>query len=325
MKDSNKISNDFLGPRPWEKANLRKCYYRDFVRTREEIEKLPGGRIFSELRTLQLSLKIFLSAVDDLLFSINKFKSQSVRPEFWHMINRPFVDKLEVSVQRGILSSTMCAMALVDHCCEFHKEYKIDGYEDEIEKYFSNDELHGFIHSLRRYITHIRFSKANWLIKHSREGRSVFFLLDKDSLSRFMDWSSAAKKYISKHDKGINVEELFEEYCKNVKRFHNWLFVAVFNKYGQELSEYLNYMRQINSFSSESSWNILVRQIVKQNKLNPYLYLNQYLNDDQIEDVFSRPYRSKEQVDRIIALVDSYQICTETLRREAYEIFNVKT
>ncbi len=325
MKGSNKISNDFLGPRPWEKTNLRKCYLRDFVRTREEIEKLPGGMIFSELRTLQLSLKIFLSAVEDLLSSINKFKSQSVRPEFWHMINRPFADKLEVSVQRGILSSTMCAMALVDHCREFNKEYKIDGYEGEIKKYFSNNELHGFIHSLRRYITHIRFSKANWLIKHSREGRSVFFLLDKDSLSRFMDWSSAAKKYISKHDEGINVEELFEEYYKNVKRFHNWLFVAVFNKYGQELSEYLNYMRQINGFSSENNWNILVRQIVKQNKLNPYLYLNQYLNDDQIEDVFSRPYCSKEQVDRIIELVDSYQICTETLRRETYEIFNVKT
>lgn len=324
MKDNNK-TNDFLGPRPWEKSKLRKCYYKDFVRTREEIEKIPGGIIFSELRTLQLSLKIFLSAVEDLLSSINKFKSQSVRPEFWHAINRPFADKLEVSVQRGILSSTICAMALVDHCREFYKVYKIDGYENEIKNYFSNNEVHGFIHSLRRYSTHVRFSKANWLIKHSQEGRSVFFLLDKDSLSRFKDWSKLAKIYISKHDKGVNVEELFEEYCKNVKKFHNWLFVAVFDKYGQDLSEYLSYMRQINSFSSESNWKIIVSQVVKQNKLNPYLYLNQYLNDYQIEDVFSRPYCSTEQVDRIIELVDSYQICTEALRQEAYEIFNVKT
>ena len=212
MIDSTEKSKSFLGLRPWDKVHLRKCYFKDFVRTREEIEALPGGLIFSELKTLQLSLKIFFSAVEDLLSSINKFKSQSVRPDFWHLINRPFADELEVSIQRGILSSTMCAMALVDHCREFYKEYKIDGYESEIQKYFSNNELHGFIHSLRRYITHIRFTKANWLIKHSREGRSVFFLLDKETLSRFSGWSSPAKTYISKYDEGINVEELFEKY-----------------------------------------------------------------------------------------------------------------
>ena len=325
MKDNSGKTKNFLDERPWDKAYLRKCYFRDFVRTREEIEKLPGGQIFSELKTLQLSLKIFLGAVDDLLTSINRFKSQSVRPQFWHMINRPFADELEISVQRGILSSTMCAMALVDHCLEFNKKYAIDGYESEIRRCFSNNELHGFVHSLRRYITHIRFTKANWVIKHSREGRSVFFLLDNETLSRFNDWSSIAKSYISRHSEGINVEELFEEYSKDVKKFHSWLFVAVFDKYGQDLAEYLNYMRQIKGFSSESNWKVLVNQIVKQKGLNPYLYLNQYLQDDQIEDVFSRPYRSKEQIDRIIELIDSYQICTETLRQEVYEAFNVKT
>jgi hypothetical protein len=323
MEDSNKIFDDFLGPSPWEKAHLRKCYFRDFARTREEIEKLPGGIIFTELRTLQLSLKIFISAVEDLQTSINNFKYQSGKPNFWHTINRPFAEKLEVSVHRGILSSTLCAMALVDHCRIFHNEYKIDGYEDEKNKYFRDNELHGFIQSLRRYFAHVRFSEANWLIKDSGEGRSVFFFLNIDSLSRFEDWSSSAKKYISNHKTGINIEELYEAYCKNVMKFHNWLFFAVFNKYGQELSEYLKYMRQINGFSSESDWNILVSQIVKQNNLNPYLYLHQLLNDDQIEDVFSRPFRSREQVDRIIELVDSYKICTERLRREVYEIFNV--
>jgi hypothetical protein len=144
--------------------------------------------------------------------------------------------KLEVSVQRGILSSTMCAMALVDHCRKFHKKYEIDGYSNEIDKYFTNNGEHDFIHSLRRYITHVRFSKANWIIKDSREGRSVFFILDKDSLSQFKDWSSSAKNYISDHNKGINVEELFKVYCKNVKKFHNWLFVSVFNEYSKDIS-----------------------------------------------------------------------------------------
>ena len=325
MKDNSGKTNGFLGERPWDKAYLRNCYFRDFVRTRDEIEKLPGGQIFSELKALRLSLKIFLGAVDDLLTSINRFKTQSVAPEFWQILNRPFVDELEVSVQRGVLSSTMCAMALVDHCRKFSDKYPIDEYESEKRRCFSHNELHRFIHSLRHYIAHVRFTKANWVIKQSPEGRSVFFLLDNETLSRFSEWNSLAKTYISRHGEGINVEELFEEYSKNVNKFHNWLFVAVFDRYGQDLAEYLNYIRQIKGFSSESNWNVLVNQIVKPNGIDPYLYLHQYFQDDQIEDVFSRPYRSKEQIDRIIELIDSYQICTETLRQQVYEAFNVKT
>ena len=323
MTNKNGNPDSYLGKQPWDKAHLRRCYFRDFIRTTKEIEALPGGQIFNELRTLQLSLSIFLDAVRDLVTSISKFKTQSSKPDFWHMINRPFVDKLEISIQRGILSSTMCAMALVDHSREFNKKYEIDGYEGEVKTYFSDNERHSFIHSLRRYVTHIRFTKANWLIKHSREGRSVFFLLDNETLSRFNEWSSLAKNYISKHEKGVNVEELFDKYSNDVEKFHSWLFVALFDKYGQQLSEYLKYLRLIKGFSSESNWNILIHQVVKSKGLNPYLYLSQYLQDDQIEDVFSRPYRSKEQVDRIIEIVDLYQICTETLRQEVYKTFKV--
>jgi hypothetical protein len=78
---------------------------------------------------------MFLDAVDDLLSSINKFKSQAIKPRFWHMINRPFVDKLEISIHRGIFSSTMCAMALVDHSREFNKKYEIGGYEEEVKDF----------------------------------------------------------------------------------------------------------------------------------------------------------------------------------------------
>ncbi len=325
MKDQYEKIETVLGERPWDKESLRESYFKDFVHTREQIEKLPGGLLFSELKTLQLSLKIFLGAVDDLMSSINRFKYQSLKPDFWHMVNRPFADELEVSVQRGILSSTMCAMALVDHCRIFNNKYKIFGYEVEIEKYFSKNDQHGFIHSLRRYITHIRFTEANWIIKHLPEGRFVFFRIDNETLSRFDGWSSLAKKYISKHNDGVNVEELFEEYAKKVKEFHSWLFVSVFEQYDEELAEYLNYMRQIKKFNSKSNWDIIVNQILKPRKLNPYLYLNRYLQDDQIEDIFSRPYRSKEQIDRIIELIDSYQICTDTLRQEVYEAFRGDT
>ncbi len=129
----------------------------------------------------------------------------------------------------------------------------------------------------------------NCLYRGWRIGQDLKKMEDNETLSKFNDWSSIAKTYISRHREGINVEELLEEYSKDVTNFHSWLFVAVFDKYGQDIAEYLNYMRLIKGFSSESNWKILINQVVKQKQLNPYLYLNQYLQDDQIEYVFFIP------------------------------------
>lgn len=318
--------NSLLGKPPWEKDHLRKCYFRDFQRTRKELDLLPGGTIYNELKSLRLSLNIFLDAIDDLISSINKFKFESAHSEFWHKTNRPFADKLEISIQRGILSSAMCAMALVDHSRVFKKKYPnpINEYENKIKNCFDNNERHKFIQSLRWYVTHVKFTKANWKITHTKEGRNVYFLLDKNMLLGFGNWHSLAKSFISKHDEGINVEELFENYSNEVRKFHNWLRVSLLDTYGEKISEYLYYLRILNGFSSESNWNIIVHQFLPQKNIDPYLYLDRYLTEEEIEDVFSLPYRSKKQVDRIIELVDSYKVCTDTLREEIYKICKVK-
>lgn len=324
MDTSADNDKSLLGNPPWEEAHLRKCYFQNFQKTRYEIDHLSGGIIFNELKALRLSLNIFIDAVNDLISAINKFKFESSHPEFWHQTNRPFADKIEVSIQRGILSSAMCAMALVDHSRAFFKKYPVNEYEAQVKNYFHNNERHKFIHSLRRYITHIRFTKANWQITHSKEGRNGFFLLDREELLIFDDWNALAKSFILKHAEGIDVEELFDSYSNEVKKFHNWLRVSLLEKYGSSISEYLKYLRLINGFNSKSNWSILIHQIIPQKNIDPYIFLDQYLTDDEIEDVLSLPYRSKEQVDRIIELIDSYKICTDTMRGETYKACKIK-
>ena len=317
-------NNILLGNPPWGKDHLRKCYFQDSQRTRKEINNLTGGLIWNELKSLRLSLNIFLDAVDDLINSINKFKVESTRPEFWYTINHHFADKLETSIQRGILSSAMCAMALVEHSRVFNKKYPVSEYQNKIKYYFHNNERHRFIHSFRRYVSHIKFTKANWKIIYTKEGRSVYFILDKDTLLEFNDWHSLAKKFISKYSEGINVEELFDKYSDEVKNFHNWLRISVLDTYGDKISEYLNYLRIINSFSLEIKWNIIVHQFLLPKNIDPYMYLDRYLTEEELEEVFSLSHRSKEQVDRIIHLVDSYKICSDELKRQLYKICKVK-
>lgn len=268
MSASKRKKNDLLGTPPWDKEHLTQCYFSDFLSVTEKVAELSGGKIFSELSTVRLSLKIFLSAVDDLLSSINEFKYRSARPNFWHQTNTPFVDSLEVSVQRGILSSTLCAMTLVDHCREFEKTYPLEGYSKKTKAFFSENELHRFIHSLRRYVAHVRFTKANFQIHNSKEGRAVFFLLKQKTLLKFTGWDALSKVYISKHPNGINVESLFINYAASVEKFHRWLFVSVFDKHGTEVSEYLSYVKIISEIGSKGNWDLIVKQILEPQKIS---------------------------------------------------------
>ncbi len=324
MNSKNRM-HDLLDEPPWDEELLRKYYFQNFRETREFVQmKHPGSLVYTSLESIRLSLDVFLNAVADMISSINSFKGKSARPGFWNRPYRQFVEELEIAIQRGIASSAMCAMALVDHTREFSKSYTIPEYDSKINHYFSESKEHRFIHSLRRYITHIKLTKANWVVTQSNEGRNVFFLFRQMELFQWDGWNSLARVYIHEHPEGINVEELFEHYSSAVIEFHNWLRTAVMDSYGSQISDYLQYQRLMNRFDHQSHWNALLKQVFIPKKLDPYIYLDRYLTKQELESVLSLPHRSKEQVDRIIELVDEYRACTEEIRNLVYIFFNVK-
>ena len=153
--------------------------------------------------------------------------------------------------------------------------------------------------------------------------RNVVFILSKDDLMQFNDWSSLAKSYIQSQEDGVDVESLFNEYSNQVKKFHNWLRVALFNGYGKKITQHLNYLKIIEGFSLESNWNLLFQQVLPQHNIDPYQHLDKYLTDEQLEDIYSFPFRSQQQVDRIIQLIDTHQICTDLMRSKVYDAFKI--
>lgn len=319
--------HELLGDPPWDEEILRKCYFRNFTETREFIQdKHPGTSVYANLESIRLSLEIFLNAEADLISSINRFKGESDRPGFWDRPSRQHVESLEISIQRGIASSAMCAMALKDHSLKFSAEFPIIEYDNMKNHYFIDNEEHCFVQCLRNYISHFKITRANWTVTHSLvgDGRKVSFIFSYNDLLKWNKWRSLAKLYIKKHPKGINVEELFEHYSTTVSEFHNWLRSAIMNKYGDEISDYLRYLRLMNRFASQSHWNILISQVFIPKKIDPYMYLDRYVTRQELENVLSLPHRSKEQVDCIIELVDEYNACTEEIRNLVYEFFNVK-
>lgn len=322
MANKNKIPI-WNAVRPWTEEQIVSSTFQDFVRALKTIESHPGGKVFSELESLHLSLRVFLDATYDLLSSINLFKSESENPDFWNRSRRIDSERLKVRIQRGIFSATMAAMALVDHTKIFSNHFPVEQYQEKINESFAENPLHKFVQGLRNFTTHVRIAKSNWVTKWDKEGRSIFFLFSVTDLNNWDGWHALSRTYIASNPEGINVEQLFHDYSKKVKSFHDSFRSRVWERSSEDLKEYLTCKRTYNAVNARSMWNLLLTQAFPQNKIDPYMYLDKYLSDNEIEEVLSLPFRSKLQVDRIIELVDEYGCCDEKLRYAAYKLFEV--
>lgn len=326
LDDSKHELYSLLADPPWDENLLEKCYFYSFIETREFIQSHhPGYIVYLELESIRLSLDVFLNSVADLIASINRFKGESAKPSFWHRPQRQFVEELKISIQRGVASSAMCAMTLVDHARRFSKHHPIAEYDNKVSQYFKNSQEHIFVQNFRNYIAHFKLSPANWMSTSSiQEGRKVFFLLSQNDLLKFDRWKPLAKEYICDNPDGVDVEQLFKQYSAKVAEFHNWIRSAVLETYGELISGYLHYQRLLNCFDARSYWRLILNEVVIPKRIDPYIHLDSYLTKQELVSVFSLPYRSKAQVDRIIELVDEYGACTEEIRDLVYRCFGVQ-
>lgn len=308
---------------PWSESQIIESTFRGLQETRNAIESLPGGLLHSSLSDVQSSVSLFLNSVEDFRKSISEFQGNALRPGFWDRPNDTPREKLETTIQRGLFCSSMAALALVDHTRRFVRSYPIDGYEDRKNREFANNREHAFVHHLRQYATHFRATKANWRITRNAQGDSVHFLLYPNELKQWPKWSNLALEYIESHADAIDVEALFDSYSVTVTHFHEWLRARVWENHHDRLAEYYRAHRIHKGASSRSWWNILVQQVARPKGLDPYEYLGRYLTQSQIEEVMALPYRSREQVNRIIYYIDEFGACDDGLRKKLYELFGV--
>lgn len=306
---------------PWSDQQIVESTFRNFEKTLNTINDLPGGKLHQELDDLQSSVKLYLNSVEEFRSSISVFKGNALRQGFWDRSNDPLREKLEASIQRGLFCSSMSALALVDHARRFSKNFSIEGYEERKESTFINNLEHQFIKHFRQYATHFRITKANWRIAQDSRGNRVNFLLCPKELKKWQKWSGCALKFIDANLDGIDVEALFNSYSTTVSGFYEWLGAAILDKYHDKLQLYYSTKRFYHSIQSRNSWRVLIEQVAKPQNLNPYNYLSRYLTKSQIEAVLALPYKSKLQVDKIIHFVDEYGACDEEMRQMVYKYF----
>lgn len=314
-----------LGPPPWSEKELKKAFFSNWEYTTETIRKLPGFAVHQTLHTLQLSLDIFRDSVRELLESIRLFQTGSASKQYWGRPNQKRLQKLELSIRRGVFVSATSAMALVEHSRNAARAFSVPGYHDQVGSSFDNNKEHRFIHSLRRYVSHWKMIETNWVISWSAtSGRKCQVLFQHDKLMTWDDWDRLSKDFINKHPDGIDVEVLFRNYLGHVENFHRWFHGELKKVSEPELSEYRKYEQMLTRFEVKAFANVALKEMVI-GKIDPYEHLDRFLTKSEIDEVLRLPKRSTEQVDKIIEILDEWNASDEELRQTIYTAFGVKT
>jgi hypothetical protein len=313
-----------MGPPPWSTEDIEYVTFRNLKHVQARLRDHPGRPIKEQLDSIRSVLRLFNKSANVFLANIERFHVEAHTNNLFGRTRRDERRALEEELQEGLYVFTSCAMTLADQTRTLSRLANIPGYTDRKDAAFANNPLHRFIQELRVDVVHVTFHDLSWrLVAGDPNDRSTTFLLHSSQLNRAKDYKPLAKQYVSHNPKGVDLGLLVRNYRDQVNEFHEWLRTALDASIGERIQDYERSARIMRAIGSRTWWSLIMSQVVIQRKLDPFDYLDQYLTAADLAEILALPHRSKQQVDRVIKLVDEYGACNDELRVMVYQAFGV--
>jgi hypothetical protein len=290
------------------------------------LRKHPGHKLDQAISSLWNMLEVFRCACKGIQRENENLRSLAAESKLSHPRNESRIDEIQNEIRKEIFAASGAAFALVDLSRRVFPEVEVPGYKERIEDDFSQDGEHHFIQGLRNSMSHSWFAPAGWSVSYAAASNelSTSFQFDCEQMLSHGKFDGMAQKYLENAGKYLDVEWVFASYSKKVEGLYGWLSDEIQAHLPEKVLEYRRCMREQKVYVSRCMWRVLIDQVAIPNAIDPYDHLSLYLTEEQLEEVLALPDRSKEQVDRIIELVDEYEACTEDLRNKVYELFAVE-
>ena len=313
-----------LGTLPWSDETLEKAYWKNFTDAHESIKQHPGYDLHERIQSLKAVLRMFNKTADSFFATLQQFHTEVHEKNLFSRSRNDDLCKFEETFQEILYLFASCAMTLVDQSRTLSRKVEMSGYEERISTIFSENPRHRLIQELRNDLVHVTLHKPSWQLSTEQDHTHITqFVLNADQLKRSKKWHSLAKKYLQEHSNNIDLGTLIQEYRKQVNELQEWLQVAVIEVTSSTINDYLRCDKFLKAIGSRCGWRLLLSQVIIQGGRDPYQYLDKYLTQLEVEEIQRLPNKSKEQVDRIIEIVDDYGACNEELQSLAYKAFGV--
>jgi hypothetical protein len=313
------------GPPPWSTEDIEYVTFRNLKHVQTRLCDHPGRPVKEQLDSIQSVLRLFNKTANAFLANIERFHVEAHTNNLFRRTRGDERRALKEELQEGLYVFTSCATTLADQTRTMSRLADISGYTDRKDAAFANNPLHRFIQELRVDVVHVTFHDPSWrLVAGDPSDRRTTFLLHSSELNRAKDYKPLARQYLSQNPKGVDLGLLVRSYRDQVNEFHEWLRTALYASIGERIQDYERTARIIRAIGSRTWWRLILSQVVIQRKRDPYGYLDQYLTAAELAEILALPHRSKQQVDRVIELVDEDGACNDELRAVVYEAFGVE-
>jgi hypothetical protein len=291
----------------------------------------PGFKAWNRYDSYHVSLRIFNRTVPDLLRAIQRFET-SLEDGILDRTKKEDLEDIEGAIQKELFAVTNAAHSLVDHARRLQKELQIVDYEEMRAKCFGEDRLHDFVIGLRTLLHHLDALEAGWNITNDfKRGKTASFVLHRKELQLAVDQSTQSfsvgalkqiREYIAAAHDVIDLKLVFHEYQKRVTHFHNWFGEQLVAGNFIALRDYERCIKENRNRSSRTIWKALIGNWLNwKEPPNPYTYLPRFLSAEQLAEIHALPMQSKEQIDRVIQLVDQENACDTVLREQIHLLF----
>ena len=105
------------------------------------------------------------------------------------------------------------------------------------------------------------------------------------------------------------------------KTFYAWLMPEIEARLPVDIQDYRRCIRARRAHSARSWYRIFFTQVVTP-ETDLYRHLLEYLTPEECEDIDAFPHRSKDQINRIIEMVDEYGACDDEFRGLVHKAFS---
>lgn len=289
----------------------------------EALRKHPGFEFEEKIRSLRTTLKLFERATADLATALTDFQSFSESSEGQYPSGLPRTDELESRVRKEIFAFCALAHSLQDHCRRVRSIWEPADFADRMHAHFGMDGLHDFICGIRTALHHVSMIEADWSVQHQGTETSSQFTLSKIELQGVLDnWSKSALGYLDRAPEKIDIGELGQQYASRVGAFYSPYLDDLEQNLPANVHDYRRCWRTKRAHDHLSTWKFFV-QMFLQNNVDPLQHLHKFLKPDDLQRAQNFPSRSREQVDFVVSVPDTYGTCDDEMRKLAYQLFLV--
>lgn len=296
----------------------------------EVIRHHPGHAIEEGLSSLKSILDVFNRSWRDLSNAFDEFSTFASQPDALHISKRAKKHDIQFEVRKEMFTICHAAKALVDAARSLTAGLSPPGYRERINREFAENGQHRFISQLRDNLSHSWFAPADWSIKTTwidngkTKVQTTAFTLSSKKMLYDGDFTGIARDYILSSGAKINIRDLFGSYVEKVRAFYEWFFPAFDGNLPPYVIEYREVQKARKAQLSRVSWGLILNTVVESN-IDPYDYLEGNMTSADLQEVFKLQHRSKEQVDKIISVIDENDACDDDLRKKIYKLFKIET